>query len=178
MSSSCTLMLVLLQISDGSLQLSQKYITRSILTVHTSAKIRLTSVAIRIRICIRIRDPDRHQNVIIYSLAHFNIPWKFHANPFGIFCSKLLRDRQTDKQTNKNDDYITFLAEIKNVTRNRKCSRAKHLQNRKSINKSESEYTRDYAKEAALQNASRHENYKALTRVRIDHFSNTFSRPW
>jgi len=31
-----------------------------------------------------------------------NIPWKFHANSFGSFCTKLL----TDKQTN-NDDYTT-----------------------------------------------------------------------
>ena len=37
-------------------------------TLHTSAKASLTSVAIPIR--IRIRDPDRHQNLIIYSLAH------------------------------------------------------------------------------------------------------------
>jgi len=27
-----------------------------------------------------------------------NLPWKFHANPFGSFCAKLLTDRQTDKQ--------------------------------------------------------------------------------
>ena len=38
--------------------------TRSIGTVHTSAKARLTGVAIRIR--IRIRDQDRHQNLIIF----------------------------------------------------------------------------------------------------------------
>jgi len=40
--------------------------TRSTGTVHTSANARLTSVAIR----IRIRDPDRHQNLIICSLTH------------------------------------------------------------------------------------------------------------
>jgi len=43
-------------------------LTRSTGTLHTSAKARLTGVAIRIR--IRIRDPDRHQNVIVCSLAH------------------------------------------------------------------------------------------------------------
>jgi len=45
--------------------------TRSAGTVHTSAKACLTSVTIwiRIRIVIRIRDPDRRQNLIICSLA-------------------------------------------------------------------------------------------------------------
>jgi len=36
--------------------------------VHTSAKALLTSVAMRV--WIRIHDPDRHQNLISYSLAH------------------------------------------------------------------------------------------------------------
>jgi len=40
--------------------------TRSTRTVHTSAKACLTSVAIR----IRIHDLDRHQNLIISSMAH------------------------------------------------------------------------------------------------------------
>jgi len=46
--------------------------TRSTGTVHTSAKARLTSLAIwiGIRIRIRIHDPDRHQNLIICWLAH------------------------------------------------------------------------------------------------------------
>ena len=39
--------------------------------------------------------------------------WKFHANPFGNLCAKLLRDRQTDKQTN-NDENITSLPEVMN----------------------------------------------------------------
>jgi len=43
-------------------------ITRSTGTLHTSAKARLTGVAIRI--CIRICYPDRHQNLIVCSLAH------------------------------------------------------------------------------------------------------------
>ena len=47
---------------------------------------------------IRIRDPDRHQNLIICSLVQCQPSRKFHANPFGNFCAKLLTDRQTDKQ--------------------------------------------------------------------------------
>jgi len=43
---------------------------RSTGTVHTSVKARLTSVAILIRILIRIPDPDRHQNLTICSLVH------------------------------------------------------------------------------------------------------------
>jgi len=39
-------------------------VTRSTGTVHTSAMVSLNSVA------IRIHDPDSHQNLIIYSLAH------------------------------------------------------------------------------------------------------------
>jgi len=41
--------------------------TRSTGTVHTSAKARLTSITIR----IRIRNLDRHQNLITCSLAHY-----------------------------------------------------------------------------------------------------------
>jgi len=62
--------------------------------VRTSAKARLTSVVTR----IRIRDPDRHQNLIICSLDHCQPSWKFHANPFGSFCAKLLTDIQRNKQ--------------------------------------------------------------------------------
>ena len=51
---------------------SNKYRTRSTGTVHTSAKARLISVAIRIRIC----DPDRHQNLIICSLTHCHLSLK------------------------------------------------------------------------------------------------------
>jgi len=43
-------------------------ITRSSGTVHTCAKVRLTNVSIRNR--IRIRGPDRHQNLIACSLSH------------------------------------------------------------------------------------------------------------
>ena len=51
---------------------SNKYRTRSTGTVHTSAKARLISVAIRIRVC----DPDRHQNLIICSLARCHLSLK------------------------------------------------------------------------------------------------------
>ena len=43
-------------------------------------------------------NPYHHQNLTICSLAHCNLPWKFHANLFGSFCAKLLTDRQTNKQ--------------------------------------------------------------------------------
>jgi len=71
--------------------------------VHTSAKARLTSIALRtIRIRIRIPDPDRHQNLIVCFIGPCtaNLPSKFHANPYGSFCAKLLTtDRQTNRQT-------------------------------------------------------------------------------
>jgi len=64
--------------------------------VHTSAKVRLTSVV------IQIHEPDRHQNVIICSLVHCQPSLKISCDLFGsFFCVKLLTDRQTDKQTNK-----------------------------------------------------------------------------
>jgi len=78
-------------------------------TVHTSAKTRLTGITIRIR--IRISWPDRHQNLIVCSMAHCLLSWKFRANPFGSFCAKLLTDKQTNRQTN-NDDYISSLVEV------------------------------------------------------------------
>jgi len=73
--------------------------TRSTGIVHTSAKARLTCVAIRIRIRIRICDPiaTKIQSFVQWPIA--NLSWKFHANPFGRFCAKLLTDRRTDKQT-------------------------------------------------------------------------------
>jgi len=74
-------------------------LTRSTGTVHTSAKARLTSVTIQIRVLIRIPDPDCHQYLIICSLAHCQSSWKFHGNPFGSFCAKLLTNRQTTTKT-------------------------------------------------------------------------------
>jgi len=50
-----------------SLQMKE-FRNRSTGTVHTSTKARLTSVVIWIR--IQICDPDRHQNLIIYSLVN------------------------------------------------------------------------------------------------------------
>jgi len=54
-------------------------------------------------------DPDRHQNLIICSLAHcqrfLKILYKSVRKFF--FCAKLLTDRQTN-----NDDYISSLAEV------------------------------------------------------------------
>ena len=79
---------------------------RSTGTVHTSAKARLTSIAIRIRIRIwihiGIRDPDRHQNLIICSLAHRQPFLKISCK----FVRKFLRkvaNRQTDKQRRKHN---------------------------------------------------------------------------
>jgi len=45
-------------------------------------------------------DPDRHQNLIICSSAHCNLPWKFHANPFRSFCAKLLTEKRTNNDEN------------------------------------------------------------------------------
>jgi len=59
--------------SDAAVPLINMHLncnTRSTGTVHTSAKASLTSVTTRIRTRIRIRDPDRHQNLIICSMAH------------------------------------------------------------------------------------------------------------
>jgi len=74
-------------------------------TVHTTAKARLTSVAIRIQIWIR--DPYRHQNLTVCSLAHFQPSLEISCKSVWKFCAKLLTERQTN-----NDDYITSLAEI------------------------------------------------------------------
>ena len=51
----------------------------------------------------------------IYSVVHWpiaNIHWNFHVNPFRRFCAKLLSNRQTDRQTN--DDENITLAEVIN----------------------------------------------------------------
>ena len=94
-------------------------ITRRTVAVHTSAKARLTSAAIR-RISMNEcpltvsvspnsdesgkqspypdGDTDRHQNLTMCSLAHCQPSLKFHANLFGSFCAKLLTNRQTSHQ--------------------------------------------------------------------------------
>ena len=81
--------------------------TRSTGTVHASAKARLTSVAIRLLIRIRIRDPDRHQNLIICSLAHCQPPLKISCKSVWKFLRKVA-DRQTDRQTDKQTTTITY----------------------------------------------------------------------
>jgi len=62
--------------------------------VHTSAKARLSSVAIRI--CIR--DPDQHHNVIICSLANCQPCLKISCKSVWKFWWKVA-SRKTDKQT-------------------------------------------------------------------------------
>jgi len=86
-----------------------KYIkTRSTGTVHISTKACLNSVAIWIWIRIQIPDQDRHQNLIICSLARCQPSWKFYTYPFRSFCTKLLADKQTDKH----DKNITSFVEV------------------------------------------------------------------
>ena len=76
--------------------------------MHTSAKARLTRIAIRIRILIQIGDLDRHQNLII-SLAHCQPSMKIS------FVRKFLRkvaNRQTDGRTNNEDCISSLLVEL------------------------------------------------------------------
>jgi len=79
------------------LDLCEIVLTRSTRTVHTSAKARLTSVAIRIRIDTRINH--------FCSLAHCQPSLKISRKSVGKFLRKVA-NRQT------NDDYITSLAEL------------------------------------------------------------------
>jgi len=69
--------------------------TRSTGTVHTSAKARLTSVAIRIRIWTG--SPPKSNRLFIGPLPTF--PENFMQIRSEFFCAKLLTDKQTDKQT-------------------------------------------------------------------------------
>ena len=68
--------------------------------MHTSAKARLTSVAIRIRTRIPSRDPDRHQNLNICSLAHCQPSLKIACKSVQKFLRKVA-NRQTDRQTDR-----------------------------------------------------------------------------
>jgi len=81
---------------------SYKFTTRSTRTVHTSAKARLTSVAIWIRIPIQIFDLDHHQNLIVCSLAHCQLSLQISCKSVGKFLYKIA-NRQTDIQRRKND---------------------------------------------------------------------------
>ena len=74
------------------------FVTRSTGTVHTSAKARLTSVAIRI--CIQIREPDRHQNLTICSLAHCQPSLKISCKSVQkLFLCKVANRQTTGIQT-------------------------------------------------------------------------------
>ena len=68
-----------------------------------------TSYGIAIRILIR--DPDRHQNLIICSLAHCQLSLTISGKSVREFLSEVANRQQTDKQTN-NDEKITSLAEV------------------------------------------------------------------
>jgi len=65
--------------------------SRSTGTVHTSTKAHLTSVK------IRIRDPDRYQNLIICSLAHCQPSLKISCKSVWKFLRKIA-NKQTNKQ--------------------------------------------------------------------------------
>jgi len=83
-------------------------LTRSTGTVHTSAKARLTRVA------IRSGSPPKFNHLFPWPIA--NLPWKFHANPFGSFCAKLLTDRHRQTATK-----TTSLVEVTRPTVQRHC---------------------------------------------------------
>jgi len=61
-------------------------------------------------------DQNQHQNLIFFHWPIANLALKCHANPFGSFCAKLLRNRQTDKRINK-DENITSLTVIRDEYR-------------------------------------------------------------
>jgi len=71
--------------------------------VHTSAKARLASVV------IRIRDPDRRQNLVICSLAHSQPSVKISCKSVRTFLRKV-----ANRQTN-NDDYTFPLGGGNNI---------------------------------------------------------------
>jgi len=75
--------------------------------VNTSAKARLTSIA------IRISDPDRHQNSIVCSLTHCQPFLKIYCKSVQTFLCKVA-NRQTDKQRRL---YVSYLAKVKLVVR-------------------------------------------------------------
>ena len=78
--------------------------TRSTGTVRTSAKARLSSVAIRIQIRIQIRiripDSDRYQNLIVCSLTRCQPSLKISCKSVRKFLRKVA-NKQTGKQTDK-----------------------------------------------------------------------------
>ena len=68
----------------------------------TSAKARLISLTIRIQICIRITDPDCHQNLIICSLAYYQPFLKISCKSVQTLLHKVA-NKQTDKQRRKHN---------------------------------------------------------------------------
>jgi len=74
---------------------------RSTGAVHTSATARLTW----------IHDTNRNQNVIVCSLAHCQSSLKISCKSVRKFLGQVA-NRQTDGQTENNDDYITSSAEV------------------------------------------------------------------
>jgi len=90
------------------LQSNNKMNYRSTGTVHTSAKARLTSIAMRIP--IGIRDPDRHQNLIICLVAHCLPCLKISCKPVRKFLRKVA-NRQTDSQ-NKQTTTINYISSL------------------------------------------------------------------
>jgi len=78
-------------------------VTTSIGAVHTSGKAdgRLSSVA------IRIRDPDRHQNLTTCSLAHCQPSLKISCKSVRTSLRKVA-NRQTNKETDKETDKQTM----------------------------------------------------------------------
>jgi len=74
--------------------------------MYTSANPRLTSVTIRIRIRIQIRDPDRHQNLIILFIGALpTLPENFMQILSEVFAQSCW---QTDRQTDKHTTTITY----------------------------------------------------------------------
>ena len=82
-----------------SLQMKE-FRNRSTGTVHTSTKARLTSVVIWIR--IQICDPDRHQNLIVCSSAHFQPLLQISCQSVRKFLRKVA-NRQTNNQRRKHN---------------------------------------------------------------------------
>jgi len=49
----------------------------------------------------RGRDPERHQNLVNFSLGHIRPLQKFHQNPFVTFLDILHADTDTDTDTHR-----------------------------------------------------------------------------
>jgi len=89
-------------------------LTRGTGTVHTSAKARLTSVAIWIR--IRIHDPDCYQNLIISSSTHCQPSLNMTCKSFQKFLYKV-----ANGQTGRQQRLHNFLGRGKDTTTPQTC---------------------------------------------------------